>query len=194
METTKKGDFVADIEQIRLRARQDMEKGALSGNYKANREQVIKLLNASLATELICVARYKLHGFMAEGINSEPIAQEFFQHAQEEAGHADLLAERIVQLGGTPNFNPEGQTKRSHSQYVECSELVDMVKENLVAERIAVEIYSDSIRYIGDDDPTTRRILERILEKEEEHAEDMVSLLSDFKNSTESTEKIKNGK
>lgn len=172
------GNFVADIEAIRKRAREHMGDGAVTGGYKADREKVIELLNQSLATELVCVMRYKRHYFMAQGINSEAVASEFLEHAGEEQAHADRIAERITQLGGAPNFNPEGLTKRAHSQYVEGSSLTDMIKEDLVAERIAIEIYSEIIRFLGDDDPTTRRIMEEILSNEEEHADDMSNLLS----------------
>src|SRR4029453_10037798 len=139
------GQFVADIEAIRQRARSHMELGAVTAGYKADREQVIKVLNEVLATELVCVLRYKRHYFMARGINAQPIAQEFLQHASEEQGHADEAAQRIVQLGGEPNFNPEGLAERSHAQYVEGETIRDMLSEDLVAERIAIESYSDII-------------------------------------------------
>jgi bacterioferritin len=171
-------DFVADIEAIRKRAREHMGDGAVTQSYKANRDQVVKLLNDSLATELVCVLRYKRHHYMAKGINSESVAAEFLEHAQEEQVHADVLAERICQLGGEPNFNPEGLAGRSHSQYVEGKTLTDMIKEDLVAERIAIEVYGEIVRYLGDADPTTRRVLEEILAKEEEHADDMSNLLA----------------
>lgn len=171
-------EFVADIEEIRKRAREHMDDGAVTNGYKADRQKVIKLLNDSLATEIVCTLRYKRHYFMARGIHSESIAQEFLEHAQEEEGHADLLAERITQLGGEPNFNPEGLATRSHAQYVEGKTLTDMIKEDLVAERIAIEIYNEIVRFLGDKDPTTRRIMEDILAKEEEHADDMSNLLS----------------
>jgi bacterioferritin len=171
-------DFVADIEAIRKRAREHMDDGAVTQNYKANKEQVLKLLNDSLATELVCILRYKRHHFMAKGINSESIAAEFLEHAHEEETHADALALRITQLGGEPNYNPEGLAGRSHSQYVEGKTLTDMIKEDLVAERIAIEVYGEIVRYIGDADPTTRRLMEEILAKEEEHADDMSNLLT----------------
>jgi bacterioferritin len=170
--------FVADIEQIRKRAREHMDNGAVTDGYKADREQVIKLLNDSLATEIVCVLRYKRHFYMAKGINSEAVAAEFLEHAAEEQSHADAIAERIAQLGGAPNLNPEGLASRSHSQYVEGSSLTDMIKEDLIAERIAIEIYGEIVRYLGDKDPTTRRLMEEILAKEEEHADDMSNLLS----------------
>jgi bacterioferritin len=172
------GNFVADIEEIRKRAREHMDDGAVTNGYKADREKVIKLLNDSLATELVCTLRYKRHYFMARGIHSESIAQEFLEHAKEEEVHADRLAERITQLGGEPNFNPEGLAGRSHSQYVEGKTLTDMIKEDLVAERIAIEIYSEIVRFLGEDDPTSRRVIEEILAKEEEHADDMSNLLA----------------
>ncbi len=178
MSTTKTSDFVADIEEIRRRAREHIESGAVTLSYQGDREQVIKLLNQSLATEIVCVLRYKRHYFMAKGINSEAVANEFKQHAAEEQEHADRIAERITQLGGEPNLNPEGLASRSHSQYVEGKNLVDMIKEDLVAERIAIDIYAAIIRYIGNTDPTSRRLMEEILAKEEEHAEDMSNLLS----------------
>jgi bacterioferritin len=148
--------------------------------YRADRETVLKLLNEALATEIVCVLRYKRHYFMAQGIHSEPIAAEFLQHANEEQGHADQIAGRIVQLGGSPNFSPEGILTRSHSEYVEGQNLVDMIKEDLIAERVAIDSYTDMIRYIGDNDITTRRMLESILAVEEEHAEDLVSFLADI--------------
>lgn len=146
-------------------------------DYKADRETVIKLLNEALATEIVCVLRYRRHYFMAEGMNAESVKSEFLAHAGEEQAHADQLAERIVQLGGEPNLSPDGLADRSHSEYIEGENLEDMIKEDLVAERIAIESYRDVIAFVGSDDPTTRRLLEEILMKEEEHAEDLVSLL-----------------
>lgn len=174
---TEKKTFLTDIKIIRERARQHIEQGAITEGYSAPRETVIKLLNEALATEIVCVLRYKRHYFMAAGINSESIASEFQQHAQEEQMHADQIARRIVQLGGEPNFSPEGLLSRSHSEYVEGDSLVDMIKEDLVAERIAIDTYREMINFLGNDDPTTRRMLEEILAVEEEHAEDLVSLL-----------------
>jgi bacterioferritin len=173
-----KSDFVTDVEAIRRRARQHIEEGAVTENYKADRETVVKLLNDALATEIVCVLRYKYHWFMAKGINSEPVAQEFMEHAAEEQEHADRIAVRITQLGGAPNLNPDGLLSRSHSQYVEGKGLVDMIKEDLVAERIAIDSYGEMIRYIGDKDPTTRRLLEDILANEEEHADELSNLLA----------------
>src|ERR1043166_2808087 len=163
--------FLADIKEIRRRARQHIEKGAVTAGYKADLETVLRLLNEALATELVCVLRYKRHQFMASGLNAQSVADEFREHAAEEQDHADRIAERITQLGGEPNFNPEGLLMRSHSEYVEGKSLVDMIQEDLVAERIAIESYSEIIRYLGDKDPTSRRLMEEILAKEEEHAD-----------------------
>ena len=169
--------IIKDVQTIRERARQHIEEGAMTFDYKADRETVIKLLNEALATEIVCVLRYRRHYFMAEGMNAESVKSEFLAHAGEEQAHADQLAERIVQLGGEPNRSPEGLADRSHSEYIEGENLEDMIKEDLVAERIAIESYRDMIAFVGSDDPTTRRLLEEILMKEEEHAEDLVSLL-----------------
>lgn len=176
----EKRPFLTDIEEIRRRARQHIEQGAVTGSYRADRETVIRLLNEALATEIVCVLRYKRHHFMAQGINADPIAAEFLEHANEEQAHADQLAARIVQLGGQPNFSPDGLLMRSHSEYVEGTSLVDMVREDLIAERVAIDSYSDMIRYLGDDDITTRRLLEEILAVEEEHADDLSSFLADL--------------
>lgn len=169
--------IIKDVQTIRERARQHIEEGAMTFDYKADRETVIKLLNEALATEIVCVLRYRRHYFMAEGMNAESVKSEFLAHAGEEQAHADQLAERIVQLGGEPNLSPDGLADRSHSEYIEGENLEDMIKEDLVAERIAIESYRDVIAFVGSDDPTTRRLLEEILMKEEEHAEDLVSLL-----------------
>lgn len=173
----KNQPFLTDIETIRKRAREHIHRGAITDSYKADRETVLKLLNEALATEIVCVLRYKYHYYMASGINATSVAAEFLEHANEEQGHADEIAQRITQLEGTPNFSPDGLATRSHSEYVEGDDLVDMIKENLVAERIAIETYSEMIRYLGDGDPTTRRMMEGILAVEEEHAEDMSTLL-----------------
>ena len=170
--------FLTDIKTLRERARQHIENGAVTQGYSADRETVIKLLNEALATEIVCVLRYRRHYFMASGIAAEGVAAEFLQHANEEQGHADQIAQRIVQLKGEPNFNPEGLLSRSHAEYVEGTSLVDMIKEDLVAERIAIDSYRDMITYFGNDDPTSRRMLEGILAMEEEHADDLVSLLA----------------
>lgn len=174
------GSFVSDIEEIRRRARQHIENGAVTEGYRGDRETVIRLLNEALATEIVCVLRYKRHFYMASGIHSQAVAAEFQEHAEEEQEHADLIAERITQLDGEPNFNPEGLTTRSHSEYVPGTSLLDMIREDLVAERIAVESYSEIIRYLGDNDPTSRRVMEKILAKEEEHAEDLKTLMENI--------------
>jgi bacterioferritin len=170
-------EFVSDIKAIRQRARQHMENGPVTEGYKADRSRVIDVLNEALATEIVCVLRYKRHYYTATGIASESVKSEFLQHATEEQQHADWIAERINQLGGKANFNPAGLTERSHSEYVEGSDLVSMIRENLVAERIAIESYSEIVRWLGTDDPTTRKLMEDILKVEEEHADDMANLL-----------------
>ncbi len=173
-------EFLTDIKTLRERARKHIENGAVTENYKADREQVIKILNEALATEIVCVLRYKRHYYMAEGINSASVAAEFLQHATEEQQHADQIALRITQLQGEPNFDPEGLASRSHSEYDASSDLLDMVKEDLVAERIAIESYSEIVKWLGDDDPTTRRLMESILAVEEEHADDLLNLLKNM--------------
>lgn len=173
---TKK-PFLTDVMTLRKRARQHLEHGAVTPGYKADREQVVKLLNEALATEIVCVLRYKRHYFMASGINAEAVAQEFLKHANEEQGHADLIAQRIVQLQGEPNFSPEGLLTRSHSEYIEGGTLMEMIKDDLVAERIAIDSYREMIEYLSTTDPTTRRLLEGVLAVEEEHADDLVNLL-----------------
>jgi bacterioferritin len=174
--------FVSDLKKIREQARRHMEAGAVTEGYKADREQVIAVLNDVLATEIVCVLRYKRHFFMARGINADSIKAEFLQHANEEQQHADWVAERITQLNGEPNFNPEGMASRSHSQYQEGSSLIEMIKEDLVAERIAVQSYSDIVRWLGEDDPTTRRLIVEILKSEEEHAEELANMLTKVAN------------
>jgi bacterioferritin len=171
-------EFITDIKTLRERARKHIENGAVTEGYKADRPTVIKLLQEALATEIVCVLRYKRHYFMAQGIHAQSVAAEFLQHANEEQGHADQICARIVQLGGAPNLNPDGMLSRSHSEYVEGESLVDMLKEDLVAERIAIDSYAEMARYIADDDPTTRRMLEGILAVEEEHADDLATLLA----------------
>src|SRR5574337_601443 len=173
-----KQPFLTDIKTLRRRAREHIHRGAVTEGYKADRETVLKLLNEALATEIVCVLRYKYHYYMASGINAKSIAAEFLEHANEEQGHADLISQRITQLDGKPNLSPEGLLTRSHAEYVEGNGLVDMIEEDLVAERIAIESYSEMIRYLGDDDPTTRRMLEGILAMEEEHAEDLATMLA----------------
>jgi bacterioferritin len=169
--------FLTDIKTLRERARKHIENGAVTEGYTADRETVVKLLNEALATEIVCVLRYKRHYFMASGIHAEGVAAEFLEHANDEQGHADQIAQRIVQLKGEPNFNPEGLLMRSHAEYVEGATLTDMIEEDLVAERIAIDSYREMINYFGNDDPTSRRMLEGILAVEEEHADDLVSLL-----------------
>lgn len=172
-----KKPFLSDIQEIRRRARQHIEQGAVVDNYQANLETSLRLLNEALATEIVCVLRYKRHHFMANGIHAQAVAAEFLEHANEEQGHADKLAARIIQLNGEPNFNPDGLLMRSHSEYIEGQSLEEMIREDLVAERVAIESYSEMIRYFGERDPTSRRLMEEILANEEEHAEDMRTLI-----------------
>ena len=177
MKARDKNSFLSDITEIRRRARQHIEEGAVTDAYKGDRKVVLRVLNEALATEIVCVLRYKRHHYMAKGIHSQAVAEQFLEHAAEEQEHADLIAERITQLDGEPNFNPDGLLTRSHSEYVEGESLTDMIREDLIAERIAVESYSEIIRYLADNDPTSRRLMESILAKEEEHAEEMKTLL-----------------
>ena len=170
--------FLTDIEAIRKRAREHIGQGAITAGYSADRETVIKLLNEALATEIVCTLRYKFHYYMASGIHSQAVKAEFLEHAQQEQEHADRIAERITQLDGKPNFDPDGLLGRAHADYAEGVDLVDMIKEDLVAERIAIDTYRAIVEYIGADDPTTRRIMEEVLAQEEEHAEDMATLLA----------------
>ena len=172
--------FLTDIKTLRERARQHIEKGAITEGYKGDRKTAIRILNEALATEIVCVLRYKRHYFTASGIHAESVAAEFLQHANEEQGHADSIARRIVQLNGDPDFNPAGLVSRSHAEYVEGDSLIDMIKEDLVAERIAIDSYREMITYFGNDDPTSRRLMEEILAMEEEHADDLVSLLEEL--------------
>ena len=158
-------------------ARQHIEEGAVTTSYTADREKVCQLLNDALATEIICVLRYKRHYFMARGLTAEPIKAEFLEHANEEQAHADLLAERIVQLGGEPNLNPDTLSARAHAEYKEGGDLRDMVKEDLIAERIAIDSYREMIAFVGEKDSTTRRLLEGILEQEEQHADELSDML-----------------
>jgi bacterioferritin len=169
--------FVSSVEELRQRAREHIEQGAVTSGYAAERDTVIELLNDALATEMVCVLRYKRHYFMAQGLESEAVAQEFLTHATEEQRHADLIADRITQLGGAPDFAPMSMAKRSHSEYVEGESLIDMIREDLVAERIAIDSYREIVQYLGPSDPTSRRIMEEVLAKEEEHADDLVRLL-----------------
>ncbi len=172
---------LTDIKTLRARARQHIEKGAVTSGYAADREQVLKMLNEALATELVCVLRYKRHYFMAAGIHAASVAAEFLEHANEEMAHGDLIAKRIIELRGEPNFSPAGLSDRSHAEYVESDSLKGMIKENLIAERIAIESYREMIAYLGEQDPTTQRMLKEILASEEEHADDLSTLLEGMK-------------
>jgi len=172
-----KKPFQTDLETIRRRAREKMSEGAVTGAYRADRDLVIEVLNEVLATEIVCVLRYKSHYFVASGIHAQPVAQEFLQHANEEQMHADWVAQRITQLRGVPNLDPQGLATRSHAEYHSGGSLEEMIQEDLVAERVAIETYSEIVRWLGDDDPTTRRIIEDILKMEEEHADDLANLL-----------------
>jgi bacterioferritin len=185
--TMHKSSSLTDVKTLRKRAREHIDDGSVTAGYSADRDAVLKLLNASLATELVCVLRYRRHHFMARGIHSQSVAQEFLDHSNEEQGHADQIAERIVQLGGAPDFAPEGLAGRSHAEYVEGDTLVSMIREDLVAERIAIDSYRDIIQYLGDKDPTTRRMLEGILAVEEEHADELADLLVAFPEAAETT-------
>jgi bacterioferritin len=172
--------FLSDVETIRKRARSHIERGAITDGYRADRSTVIRILNEALATEIVCVLRYKRHYYMASGIHAKSVAAEFLEHATEEQAHADLISQRIVQLGGAPDLSPDGLQLRSHSEYVEGEDIVAMLEEDLVAERIAIDTYREIIQYLGNDDPTTRRMLEGILANEEEHAEDLSTLLEEL--------------
>jgi bacterioferritin len=176
-EAVKDKPFLTDVKTLRKRARQHIEDGAVTAGYGGNTETAIKVLNEALATEIVCVLRYKRHYFMARGIHAGPVAEEFLEHAGEEQQHADLISERIVQLGGAPNLSPDGLLSRSHSEYVEGSDLVDMITEDLVAERIAIDSYREMAAFFAPFDATTRRMIEEIQAKEEEHAEDLADLL-----------------
>ncbi|MCE9571784.1 MAG: bacterioferritin [Deltaproteobacteria bacterium] len=173
--------FKTDLDAIRKRARMNLLDGAVTGAYQADRVQVIAVLNEVLATEIVCTLRYRNHYFMAAGIHAKPVAQEFLEHANEEQGHADLVAKRITELGGNPNYNPEGLATRSHAEYREGATLEEMIEADLVAERVAVETYSEIVRWIGNDDPTTRRMIEGLLATEEEHADDLANLMASMK-------------
>ena len=176
-ETPDPSGFLSDVKTLRARARQHIEEGAVTDDYRMNAKAAVKVLNDALATELVCTLRYRQHSFVAKGINSEPIAQEFLVHSNEELAHADLIAKRIVQLGGTPEFNPDRLTQLSHAEYRTCDTLEAMIRENLVAERIAIESYREMVRYFAEHDPTTRTMLEGILAMEEEHADELSDLL-----------------
>lgn len=176
-ETSDPAGFLSDVQTLRARARKHIEEGAVTDDYGLNAKAAVKVLNDALATELVCTLRYRQHSFVAKGINSEPIAQEFLVHSNEELAHADLIAKRIVQLGGTPEFNPDRLAQLSHAEYRTCDTLEAMIRENLVAERIAIESYREMVRYFAEHDPTTRAMLESILAMEEEHAEELSDLL-----------------
>jgi bacterioferritin len=177
MGDTKATPFLTDIKELQRRAREHVEKGAVTPAYRGDVETAVRLLNEALATEIVCTLRYRRHHYMAAGIHYQAVADEFMEHANQEQEHADRIAERIRQLGGAPDFNPEGLLTRSHAQYAEGNSLIDMIKEDLIAERIAIESYMEMIRYFGDNDPTSRRLMEDVLEQEEEHADDMATLL-----------------
>lgn len=170
-------EFLTDVTTLRANARANMNKGSVTDAYGADLKRVLYVLNQALATEIVCVLRYKRHYYTAKGLNAQAAAAEFLEHAGEEETHADMIAARITQLGGEPDFNPTTLTKRSHSEYDDSSKLKDMISEDLVAERVAIASYSEIIAWLGEGDPTTRRVLEEILAKEEEHAEDMLDLL-----------------
>jgi bacterioferritin len=171
--------FKADIEEIRRRAIEKMDDGAVTASYQADVEAVVGVLNEVLATETVCTLRYRNHFFMARGVHAPGVEQEFLEHANEEQQHADRVAKRITELGGEPNLNPDGLATRSHAQYGAGGEnLMDMIKEDLIAERIAIATYSEIVRWLGNDDPTTRKLMEEILTNEEEHADDMAKLLA----------------
>lgn len=170
---------LTDIPTLRAQARKHVEDGAVTAGYSADRETVLKLLNEALATELVCVLRYRRHHFMARGINSKSIADEFLVHANEEQGHADQLAERIVQLGGEPDFSPDSLSRRSHAEYVPGTTLDEMIKENLVAERIAIDSYRELVQFVDGADPTTGKLIKEILAVEEQHADELADFLAD---------------
>jgi bacterioferritin len=170
--------FLSDVKELRRRAREHMDRGAITNTYELDAHKVCDILNAALATEIVCVLRYKRHYFSAKGLNKDAVAQEFLEHANDEQGHADRISERITQLGGDPDLNPATLTTRSHSEYVEGTDLVSMIKENLVAERVAIESYTEIVRFLGDKDVTSRRLMEEILAVEEEHANDMLDLIA----------------
>ncbi|MEK6706010.1 MAG: ferritin-like domain-containing protein [Bdellovibrionota bacterium] len=174
-------NFVQKIDEIREKAKQHLEKGAVTDNYKGDTTEAVRLLNDVLATETVCMLRYKSHYFMASGIHTEPVTKEFLEHARDEQMHADMIAERIVQLGGCPDFNPASLLSRSHSEFAEGTDLLDMIRINLIAERVAIASYREIIGYFGDNDPSTRRMLEEILAVEEDHAQDLSTLLASTK-------------
>ena len=173
----KSGSFMTDVQELRRRARSHIEQGAVTEGYRADVETVLRVLNEALATEIVCVLRYKRHHYMAAGIHATAVAEEFLEHANAEQRHADQIAERITQLGGEPDLDPGNLVGRSHSEYVEGKGLIDMIREDLVAERIVIESYSEIIRFLGNDDPSSRRLMEEILAEEEDHANDLRTLI-----------------
>lgn len=175
-----KATAMTDTKTLRKHAREHTDQGSVTVGYSADRQAVLKFLNDALATEIVCVLRYRRHHFMARGIHSQSVAQEFLEHSNEEQGHADAIAERIVQLGGEPDFEPTSLAQRSHAEYVPGETLAQMIREDLVAERIAIDSYRDLIRYLGSQDPTTRRMVEDILAVEEQHADELADLLVSF--------------
>lgn len=181
MESGSATPFLTDVQTLRQRAREHIDAGAVTSNYGADPQVVVKVLNEALATEIVCVLRYKRHYFMAQGIASDAVKEEFLEHAKQEQEHADDIAERIVQLGGEPDLNPDTLTARSHAEYVEGTSLVDMLREDLVAERIAIESYREIAQWLHGKDTTTQRMMEEILAVEEEHADDISSLLAGMK-------------
>jgi len=173
-------DFLTDIKQLRENARKKMEQGPITENYSADPKEIIELLNIALATETVCTLRYKNHYYVAKQLGAKDAADEFLEHAGEEQAHADQLADRITQLGGIPNLDPIFISKNSHAEYVACNNIKDMLNENLIAERIAIDSYRQMINYIGNNDPTTRRVLEEVLAVEEEHADDLLELKAEY--------------
>jgi bacterioferritin len=182
--------FLGNIEEIRARARAKIEEGARTQDYQLDPQQAVGILNEALATEIVCILRYRFHYYMATGIHSAAVAEEFLEHANEEQEHAEWLAERIKQLSGKPEMNPANITGLSHSEYVEGNTLVEMLKEDLVAERIAIESYREMIQFFGEKDPTSRRLMEKILEKEEEHADEIADLLFAFETESDKSRKL----
>ena len=172
---------LTDVQTLRKEARRHIEEGAVTQGYCADREKVLQMLNEALATELVCVLRYRHDYFVARGLKAKVAAEEFLEHSDQELEHADMIAERIVQLGGEPDLDPKGLAMRSHSEYVEGETLRDMIREDLVAERVAIESYREMIAYLGEQDPTTQRMLKEILASEEEHADDLSTLLEGMK-------------
>jgi bacterioferritin len=183
--TSREGPFLHDVKEIRRRAREEIMRGAVTPSYGPDRETVVRLLNEALASEIVCILRYKRHQYVASGIHARSVAEEFAEHAAEEQKHADMLAQRIIELDGEPNFNPQGLLTRSHTEYVEGKNLVDMIKEDLVAERVVIQSYTEIIRFLGTKDPTTRRMMEEINANEEEHAEDLKTLMGEISRSEE---------